>query len=393
MIDKNVSRFPGFDGLRAIAATLIVVHHAGFASGTTFRSDLGLFLGRMDIGVPIFFVISGFLLYRPFVAAQLGTRPAPDAREFWLKRVLRIFPEYWVALGVQLVFGAIVVNGAGGLFYTGTLLHPYHYTRAISGITQSWSLTTEIGFYVLLPFFAAWTAKRVARPDRTINQRAGRLLACCAVIYGASLVWRASLHVLDPSWLRITPQWFPSMADLFALGMALAVVSAWAEHRPLVRELAVAAGRRTAAWWLVALGVFWLVSTQFDLAVGLERTSFERETIRQGLYGVVGLAVVAPVALNRSNSDRLRRVLDGRVLTTLGVLSYGIYLWHQAFLKWIGDAAGWELFEGHFVELLVSAYACSVAAAWLSYRFIELPVARLRPGRGRTTRAQELVAP
>ena len=70
-------RYAGFDGLRAIAATLIVLHHVGFTSGATYDQWFGPYLGRMDIGVPIFFVISGFLLYRPFVSALFDGRPAP----------------------------------------------------------------------------------------------------------------------------------------------------------------------------------------------------------------------------------------------------------------------------------------------------------------------------
>ena len=390
MTEPNVARFPGFDGLRAIAATLIVLHHAGFASGATFTSDGGVFLGRMDVGVPIFFVISGFLLYRPFVAAQFAGVPAPDAGEFWLKRFLRIFPAYWAALAIQLVLGVVAVAGFSGLVLSSTLTHSYTVEHAVSGITQSWSLSTEIAFYAALPFFARWTAARVA--GSTVNRQAGRLLAWCAVLYLASFVWRVLLEEIGWSITQVSANWFPSLADLFALGMALAVISAWADHRPMVRRLAHDVGRHTAVWWAVALGAFWYVSTQLDLFLGLDRTSFERETLRQFVYGVIGLCIVAPVALHRGSPGRLRRALDSRVMTTLGVLSYGIYLWHQAFLRWVREWMDWQVFEGHFAELFVAAYVLSVGAAWVSYRVLELRVARLRPRR-RTTREQELVAP
>ena len=83
--------FAGLDGLRAIAAFLIVFHHAGAASGLTFRSDLvGHLVARMDIGVSIFFAF-GFLLYRPFVTAQFEGRPAPATGTFWIRRLVRIY--------------------------------------------------------------------------------------------------------------------------------------------------------------------------------------------------------------------------------------------------------------------------------------------------------------
>ena len=105
--------FGGLDGLRALAATLIVVHHAGFSSGLTFRNEfLGQFFSRMDIGVSIFFVLSGFLLYRPFVEKQFAEKPSDKTKYFWIKRLVRIYPAYWLALIVILWSGAVEVFGA-----------------------------------------------------------------------------------------------------------------------------------------------------------------------------------------------------------------------------------------------------------------------------------------
>ena len=93
-------RFPLFDGLRAIAATLIVLHHAVFASGYSNTGALGRWTFNFALGVPIFFAISGFLLYRPFVAGQMGGSGAPNTGRFYRRRVLRIVPAYWVALTI-----------------------------------------------------------------------------------------------------------------------------------------------------------------------------------------------------------------------------------------------------------------------------------------------------
>ena len=61
---RDADRIPGLDGLRAIAAVAIVFHHVGFSSTATFNGEWGRYLGRLDIGVPIFFTLSGFLLDR-----------------------------------------------------------------------------------------------------------------------------------------------------------------------------------------------------------------------------------------------------------------------------------------------------------------------------------------
>ena len=94
-------RFPLLDSVRAIAALSVLVFHASFWSQITLTgSDLAPFLSRLDVGVTIFFVLSGFLLYRPFVRARLLGTPPPRAIAYGWRRVLRIVPAYWLALTV-----------------------------------------------------------------------------------------------------------------------------------------------------------------------------------------------------------------------------------------------------------------------------------------------------
>src|SRR5688572_7606459 len=91
-------RFPCFDGLRAIAALSVLVTHVSFLTYANVEHPLGVFFARMDIGVAFFFLISGFLLYRPFAMAHLTASAGPAVRPFFRRRALRIFPAYWVAL-------------------------------------------------------------------------------------------------------------------------------------------------------------------------------------------------------------------------------------------------------------------------------------------------------
>src|SRR3954468_10008623 len=92
-------RFPAFDGLRAIAALSVLVVHTAGDAGTMYQPGRGgALLAHLDVGVTIFFLISGFLLYRPFAAARLSRRPRPDLRRYGVARVLRIVPAYWLAL-------------------------------------------------------------------------------------------------------------------------------------------------------------------------------------------------------------------------------------------------------------------------------------------------------
>jgi peptidoglycan/LPS O-acetylase OafA/YrhL len=378
--------FAGLDGVRFIAAFVVLLHHAGFSSGATFRWDVpGLLFGRMDIGVSIFFVLSGFLLYRPFVVAQFGAAPPPARRPFWIRRAVRIFPAYWLAFLVLLALGTITVKGVAGFFYSFTLLHVYSTEHAVSGITQSWSLATELGFYLMLPFIAAgarrWAEGRSPDGSRSINRQALYLLVVCAGLALVSVVFRVLMAKVSPypleSWGTLSRLWTPSYLDMFGAGMALAVVSAWADRRSLVRHARESAARRVWLWWAGSIGAFWFLSTQLDLERGLELAGVEREILRQSLYGLVALALIVPVVLHGSSASLGLRSLSWRPVAWLGVVSYGIYLWHQAVLKWTHQLLDWPELEGNFLVLVITATVGSTIIAALSHRFVEEPATQI----------------
>src|ERR1700710_2312914 len=170
-------RFPCFDGLRAIAALMVVFHHAAFTTafelrgirvpGTDHTVLLGYYFARMDSGVQIFFLISGFLLYRPMVAAAFSGRSPRGPRSYARHRFLRIYPAYWVAFVIITIFFGISMPIAGfrSIFEYFFLIHLYdtggavlngaHTFRALGGISQSWTLVVEVSFYIFLPCYAA----------------------------------------------------------------------------------------------------------------------------------------------------------------------------------------------------------------------------------------------
>ncbi|MEA2495606.1 MAG: hypothetical protein QOJ29_3517, partial [Thermoleophilaceae bacterium] len=86
----------------------MLLTHTAFLSGANMFGSYGHFTARLDVGVTVFFVISGFLLYRPFVAARIEGRRAPRVRDYARRRVLRIFPAYWLALTVLAIWPGLV---------------------------------------------------------------------------------------------------------------------------------------------------------------------------------------------------------------------------------------------------------------------------------------------
>jgi len=174
-------RFPCFNGLRALAALLVVLHHTAFTTAFELRGvrvpftdhvvSVGRYFAHMDIGVEIFFLISGFLLYRPMVAAAFAGRHPRNVRTYARHRFLRIYPAYWVAFVCIALFVGIYMPVSGGrsIFEYFFLIHLYdtgsvvvngqRVWRALGGISQSWTLVVEVSFYVFLPFYAALLRK------------------------------------------------------------------------------------------------------------------------------------------------------------------------------------------------------------------------------------------
>src|SRR6185312_15424887 len=94
-------RVPGLDGLRGLAALAVVVLHVWMYTEANTPGHpvfVDAVLGELRVAVGLFFVLSGFLLARPWIAAARGERALPDLRRFALKRLARIGPAYWVAL-------------------------------------------------------------------------------------------------------------------------------------------------------------------------------------------------------------------------------------------------------------------------------------------------------
>nr|MDT0666174.1 hypothetical protein [Micromonospora sp. DSM 115978] len=180
------------------------------------------------MGVAVFFVISGFLLYRPFAAAHLAGVKSPAAGPFLVRRFLRIYPAYWLALvvGVAVVGPTISVYGWEGLLRCALLVQGFQPLWSQQGLTQAWTLTVELSFYLSLPFYA-WLTARFARRMADPVARLRTELVGVALLFLVGKTVHLLVIPTDVSWAMGWHVWLPVWWDLFSLGMALAIVSAY----------------------------------------------------------------------------------------------------------------------------------------------------------------------
>jgi peptidoglycan/LPS O-acetylase OafA/YrhL len=388
----RASRIPCADGLRAVAATAVFLHHASFLTGVTFHSRAGAFFARLDIGVPVFFALSGFLLSRPYLDAILDDRPLPDWRAFYRRRVLRIIPAYWVALTATYVWlRPDSASQASGIDYPlhYLLLQIYPSGTFPRGISPAWTLAVEATFYAALPLLAVLTY-RVLRPVPTTSRRALILLALLAGAAIASLTYRTVLYGVGHPLQAVL--WLPGMFGEFAVGIGIATLATWARRREVARPVTAFLGRHDLLWWTFAALLLVFQSTQIGLERGLAHANWNRELYSELIRIAIATFLLLPVAFGPQGRGVVRRVLRSWPIASLGVVSYGVFLWHvpliEAVIGWTGrqpfldwSKPGMGVLSGDVLVPVSLAFVAAVVAGTISWFVIEKPL--LRRGGGR----------
>jgi peptidoglycan/LPS O-acetylase OafA/YrhL len=357
-------RFPLFDSLRAIAALTVLVGHSMTITQAVDDRSFAKYAPQLaSQGVAIFFLISGFLLYRPFVAARLAGRDY-RVRDYARRRFLRIVPAYWVALTVIVIyFGTFVTWGNAWRFYGFGQIYS-NKTFAL-GLGPAWTLCVEVTFYAALPLLAL-AAARLARPQ---SLRVDAILIAVLAVLSVG-VYAIFYDSAGPKWIAGS---LPALFYWFALGMALALLSIAEQWRPGGSRLAKAVTRWPTAFWVAGVGFFVLLC-----AVRGDPNAIVGAPVEYLLYGLVALCVLLPAVFGDGAPGYARTVLRWRVLSWIGLVSYAVYLYHAYVILWLSRRAE-DHHIGHrylFVLALAVPLTCLIAAA--SYYILERPILQLK---------------
>jgi peptidoglycan/LPS O-acetylase OafA/YrhL len=377
-VNVHAGRFPLFDSLRAIAALSVLGFHAGYFAFYTADTPLRQYTSHLDVGVTVFFLISGFLLYRPFVRARLRDEPPPATGAYAWRRFLRIVPAYWVALTVVAIWLSIdgVFTASGIPTFYG-FAQIYDAKDSLGGIGQAWTLCVEVTFYAFLPLWAL-LMRRVRGGVRSE-------LVALALLWLFSLAYKVwALRQTGPTDLGSAPylQPLPNFLDQFAVGMALAVLSVHVEMSERLPRWVELVRRHSWVPWLGAAVLFWVVSTRIGFSGELIQAYSRRMFLgRHELYTVIALLLILPAIFTEPGRGLVGRVLGNRVLTYLGLVSFGIYLYHFAVLHqiqdWLGAGEGGPLLVRLAIYVGVGMLGATAIAS-LSYYLVERPALRLK---------------
>ncbi len=361
----------GLTGLRGVACLLVFVYHLRWAAGDPplliGSFDVLPVLKNCDIGVAVFFALSGLLLSMPFWRAIRENAPAPDFAQYLWRRACRIVPAYYACLVVVYLLNGSTYTLFGFLDFLlhAGFLHTFSDESYLGHYSVLWTIGIEFQFYLLLPLLMAGVAM--------VKRRAGTVIACVVLIaacFACDALASAALRKVEPSlpdrFLGANgPVLFMGTIfhylKYFALGIAgSALALHWRRQRavllPNLAALAALAG--TVALLFISREGIW------------------RETAATGWP--LNLALFALLAAALPSAPAVAWFFETRPLVFAGEISYGIYLWHELVLKSVfagtlpGRLHGWPLiFIGGAI-----AFAVTVLIAWLSFRFLEKPAMR-----------------
>lgn len=357
-------RVVGLDGIRGLGCLAVVVGHVG--EFYTPETHSKAFLDVLGLALILFFVLSGFLLFLPYVRKLTKPDAAmPDTRQYFLHRVFRVFPGYLaIFLLANFVFQAVYVenpitqvpgsgDGTGMITDPGkllanlTLMQTYIPDYVQTGINPSWSLTLEIAFYLSLPLLGVLVFALRGR----VNMHPLKLALVApaillAIAYAGRLLTpyvysHVNVHNYEPPasgympdiWLQ---NWGPNLAavfsrsfltnaDLFAYGMLAAILFVAIEQAVI--------SRRAAKWihrvdilLLPVFGVLTIALLQAENAFGY------------AALGIVSALFIVLVILPLSwgTPSWLARGLDWKPFYFVGLISMSVYLWHYPVLLLLG---------------------------------------------------------
>ena len=377
-------------GLRGFAAMWVFIFHF-WGSQVIKAVNIELLGWQFDItwcftfgwlGVPIFFVLSGFLLAQPFIK-QAGLkssesikepRPLPpriNLKSYFIRRVLRVFPAYYAQLFILVLlayffqYGSYPENAASWIAHlTMTFFSPPFFISGINGVW--WTLPIEFGFYLLLPLFAV-----LLKPGRGLT-----LLFLCLSIMVCYRYFMYAVYLGTDVPLYTRVSLLPGVLDSFGFGMFAAYLShhvtaklnslnsrseSLHEKRNLLANAATVAMLLGFGCCMLIMQKYWMFYWSGGW-MSYSYTVFFSAAIGCGLFGA------------NLGSSWAEWLFGNRLMRFLGNISFSVYLWHVPVIGTLKLFPKLQEIGVHRNSILLGL--CTVLLifiSWLSWRFIEIP--------------------
>jgi peptidoglycan/LPS O-acetylase OafA/YrhL len=347
----------GFDTIRALAVFMVIVAHWGpsFAAGSAADNVLNSFLQYGRFGVIIFFVLSGFLITSILLKEKIrhgAEKRFTIIKNFFARRVLRIFPIYYLFILLFIILRDPFVSSHLGYFltYTSNLL------RDVPGdsLPHFWSLAVEEQFYIVWPWLIL-----------LVNNKYLKYVFIFFIIMGLG-----SQYLTNNVYKISYGVWSINCFDSFGIGAFYAFIRL-SDIRRIQFERA----------FRIVLPLLLFIAWKMEPLKGLPISVIYYRFIDN----LIALAMIM-FALNTQTVWVKRLILENPVLNFIGKISYGIYLYHYSFGIFYNNAINYIIAKapatgtvlGNSVFFYCSKLAILLFVCWLSFILIERPVMRLK---------------
>ncbi|MBO0778916.1 MAG: acyltransferase [Ktedonobacteraceae bacterium] len=415
MSGKSSNTIAVLDGVRAIACFFVICYHIHYLYSLNYNllSVVGKPVAALLLsgwsGVTLFFVLSGFLLFMPYARAILWQEQWPSTRIFYLRRMLRILPGYYLALSILILLKHPEYLRPDHIKLLGTFLAfimdaPATHLK-ING--PFWTLAVEWQYYLILPWLAlviGWFAGRGTTPEQRLRRVIYALIILICWGVGTRYIGRYyfTFHPQDTflvsravmnKFLLITYGTTGKYYEDFALGMLISAIYVYTGSAGPAHAVSKCLNRYSG--WLWGGGIVWLlflsVRAAFPLFKFLGGGLAQFNWLSEISYSLgFGLCILALLYGPRY----LKRLLDGPAIRWMGLISYSLYIWHVPVLDFVREKVLPVL--PHYAMLAYALYwLCAVLVAlpfcYLVYRFVEKPWMQL--GHGLRAKEGRPVAP
>lgn len=389
------NRLAGLEGPRGVGCLCVIFVHVAvhFYPSVLDAANLD-FLGQ---ALTFFFALSGFLLYLPYVQRLSRGRPIPPTRAYLRHRLMRVFPGYLaIFIVANFVLRAVYVENPATVSWgsgdagTGMITDPVQLISNLTltqtlfpqtlqtGLNPSWSLTTEWGFYLILPvvgiaLFASAAARR--RPLSAAVWPPAILLVIGVVTNTVVWILQEKYYPGDilqaywgPNWVAVLSRSFLGLADTFAFGMLAAVV-----YVALVNGKFRSVPMRRIQWILGGAMIIGLIGSLALYSLNPRYLA----TVFAFASGAFILLIIAPST--RDEHSVIASITDWRPMRYIGMISLSVYLWHYPVLIMVTrlHLPIPSNLTGLFVAFAIVS-AVTIVLGAITYRFVELPAMRHR---------------
>lgn len=413
-IKKDTNTIAVLDGVRAIAALAVLAFHLNILNGRPpwdmaawpLMSAIATFGGS---GVTLFFILSGFLLFLPYVRGLLFETKWPATRDFYLRRALRILPGYYVALFLMIIlfhpeYFRVDHLPQLLLFATFFMDSTAQTFRQLNG--PFWTLAIEWQFYMLLPLLAVGFRLLVTRLATSPPRRLMVVLACClgVIVWGLGIRYVGLYYQEHATATLVVPRQVLNVVlfflygeggkylESFAVGMFICACYVFAQHGAWGGALSAWLRRHNQWFWYAGLLILLFTAGWHFNVLHYHGWPFAyldpltpifnwlNEMVIAAGYGACIIAILF-------NSGRLRMFFEWRFLRWIGLISFGIYMWHLPLLYFFQSQIlpVFPPMEIHVAYLATWLWVIVfiIPVGFCSYALVEEPWMRLRRRLGR----------